>query len=254
MLEGPYILASGLPGPTSLSPAAGGRLLVATTAGAVLVEPDGERQFLGISADRVTTTPHHHVFLHRGVVSWRPDPLVARAQTGAGSVAVPSATDVLGWSEDSVLVASQNGIVQVTLSSGSVEPWSEQGGVTALALAASTGQVFALRDSELWLLGVDRGHPLGPAVPGLRQVAVDRSQRVWGVVDDTLVEVTPEGPVFVAGHLGDPRDLHAGAGAGLPPDHLYVADASGVVAFVPLPPLAPLGQGGPPLAKPGTGR
>ncbi len=252
LLAGPYLLATSLSTPSSVCPTGDGDLLVATAAGAVRLDPEGRATPLGVPAERVTSTPHHLVFLSGGTLAWLPTREESQARGGQG--AVEKATDVLGWTRDTVLVAQPDAVWEFSLATGDRELWSTAAGVTGLALGPGPGQALGVRGSEVLLLesGSVQRHRSG--IPDLRQVAHDGEGRLWGLVGDTLAELQPEGPVRFAEHLGDPVDLHAGAGHGFSSMHLFVADAAGAVAFVPVPP------GGSPdvpasrLAKPRMGR
>ncbi len=233
LLDMPVVLAPGLGEARSLAPTGGEGLYVAASSGLYEVGRAGTVQTLwegdarGVSAheDRLYLLSADTLRIGHPEVdgSWRFEPRPA-----------PGAVDVLAWCDEAVLIGRPDRVDLWRPGEVHASPWADDlENLRALVLSPQDvcGEVLALTDHQLLRLRPDgRDEVLGRLVQA-RAAASDHLGRIWlahgtpprlSVLVDGKLQTLPH-------YLGDPRDLHFGAGELYTPEKVYLADGGGTL-------------------------
>ena len=236
VLDAPVVLTRGLGVARSLAPTGANSLYVAASSGLYEVDLEGAVQIhwegdaRGVSAheDRLyllsaDTLRIGHPEADGG---WRFEPRPA-----------PAAVDVLAWCDESVLIARSGRVDLWRPGEVHASPWADDlENLRALVLSPRDvcGEVLALTDHQLLRLSTGgREEVLGRLVEA-RSVASDHLGRIWlahgtpprlSVLVDGKLQTLPH-------YLGDPRDLHFGAGEFYTPGRGYLADGGGTLDYL----------------------
>ncbi|MDP2311419.1 MAG: hypothetical protein Q8P41_00825 [Pseudomonadota bacterium] len=229
LLESPYVLAPGLGEVRSVAARADGQLVVATGTGVYAVDWEGRAERIeDTPADAVSTHPDRLFVLRGGRVTWP-----------GGGVDLPGAVDILGGYDDRLVALYPDALELLDLAAGTR---------VRLPLGVPDARTVALGPEGAYLV-VTEHTLLSIAVDGTiatlardlvdaRAAAVDPKGRVYVAQGDPEDLWRVDGPALtsIARWLGDPRDLHFGFGAHLPPENAYVANGTGTLDYVRPPP------------------
>lgn len=241
LLEGPYVLATGLTSATSLAYSGRDTMFVASANGVFEMDGEGKttRTHSG-PALAVTIHPRTLYVLGGGELAWGPLPEKGAVLQVSGRAPAPGVLDIQAWCDGSVLLADASAITALDPETGESWAWAMGlQGLRAIALGPGDGCDYALAVTTDALLAVtpQGSRALASGLVNPRAAAADRQGRLWVVAGEPpeLLAVEAGKTRSWAKHLGAPRDLLFGFGPLLKPVNAYMADAEGTVDYVHVP-------------------
>lgn len=237
LLEAPYVLTTALPPTVGLAPSGRGQLLAATSDGVYLVDGEGKASLL-VSGEALAVGAHARrlVALRRDRIDIYAWPADAAPALQASWPAV-GAVDLQSWCDEALLVAYPDRVDHLDPTTGAARAYvTGLDGVRGLSLGARVCETtwVATRDAvlEVDAAGIRQRVPLDRP----HAVAIDGQGHTWALHGEPrlLSALLAQGPMVIARHLGDARDVHFGSGGLLPQQNVYLAAGEGGVDYARL--------------------
>ena len=240
LLEGPYVLATGLGPAATLSHTADGTLLVGGETGLWSVDGQGHAVHLLTEAvDSVSASPSR-IFVLQGSTlrqaPWPPAPVLALS----AGIEASGALQVQAWCQDQVMITRAGGLSLMDPGDGTQQPFGPplagaRGGI--LGPDPDCASAVVLTDDTLLRVRATTVEPLLEGAIAPRTAAVDEQGRIWLVNGEPpVLSLVADGTaVTVARYLGQPRALNFGSGGLLHPQDAYIACADGSLDYVRVP-------------------
>lgn len=220
LLEAPFILTAGLAPVNSLSPSPDSHFFAATDAGVVHILGDGQHALLDPApAEAVSAHAGRLYALHGGELRWTPLPL-AEPVVWTRRPAPPGTHDLQAWCEDSVVLATDGGLLRWTPADDQITAMAWGKGPVAriaVSVTAPCDELLVISGDSVQRRSASGSVVLASAVAAPQSLATASDGSVWVVHGaDPVLSVLEGGQLSTrARHLGDVRDVWFGSGVGL---------------------------------------